>query len=338
MTQSIASVRSAWNTSWSTRAAGRGLAMRVGAFLVFLCIGSTGASLAGSAAAVPPGAPPLNTPLPSPPPLLGSAYNPPPSVAGQDPLFRTNLFVVDICHTSFAAPGTAGDWSGSPGNVTVPPGVIGIVQLHFRLCQNNNPPWSAGNWNIQVYFGAAPSGMGNGFTINLNPLFPFFTTPNIADISGAVPPGTYAYSLVLTQDGIVTDFLDPLLITGYDSPEAVGPEKLLDHYKCYQAEGAFEPRTVRLTDQFGTGRYQVIRPTRLCTPVNKNREGMLNRFNHLVCYQMRRLTNDVFVPGKVLIQNQFGTQALRVVAERELCVPALKYPIQPPEWRPTQKH
>ena len=122
------------------------------------------------------------------------------------------------------------------------------------------------------------------------------------------------------------------------------------------------PRDLQVTiaDQFTDPEnlYDVQRPTRLCTPVDKNSEGIKNPEEHLMCYTVkpvRRIcADDAPLNGggecrneqhcggtkkvtafclkqlrreKVLgvhVSNQFGADLLDVIVEQELCVPSMK--------------
>jgi hypothetical protein len=100
-----------------------------------------------------------------------------------------------------------------------------------------------------------------------------------------------------------------------------------DDYKCYKVKEpgrrSFERQFVTLDDQFGVDAgVQVITPSELCNPVDKNGEGISDSDGHLMCYKIR--------PGVrpaqrfVTDTDQFGDERLRVGGATELCVPAIK--------------
>ena len=114
----------------------------------------------------------------------------------------------------------------------------------------------------------------------------------------------------------------------------------VDHYKCYQVvfagergrlsklfkPGAFQ---VQVEDQFTTSPilFDVREPTRLCTPVDKNGEGIKDPFSHLMCYRIKRVarpraTGDVVAVPDIHVNNQFGPELLLKTGEKELCVPS----------------
>jgi hypothetical protein len=103
----------------------------------------------------------------------------------------------------------------------------------------------------------------------------------------------------------------------------------LDHFLCYQASpGQFEPRNVRLRDQFGRSRARVLRRTNLCNPVDKNDEGINNRRGHLVCYTIKR--RSPFQRRDVAVTNQFVQDfRLRVLGPNHLCLPSAKAKREP---------
>lgn len=61
------------------------------------------------------------------------------------------------------------------------------------------------------------------------------------------------------------------------------------HYQCYDVlyHDSNDVQDVKLADQFGDSRGLVGHPVRLCNPVDKNGEGIVNDDGHLVCYAIR---------------------------------------------------
>ncbi|MEM7480815.1 MAG: hypothetical protein AAF481_06550 [Acidobacteriota bacterium] len=107
-----------------------------------------------------------------------------------------------------------------------------------------------------------------------------------------------------------------------DSP---GPfDDFANHYKCYEVFefDNFDPREVRLRDQFGLSHDQVIRPRYLCNPVSKNFEPIPHPEVHLVCFEIIEESEPREV--KVLVRNQFGEQTLKVQQPELLCLPSSK--------------
>ncbi len=95
-----------------------------------------------------------------------------------------------------------------------------------------------------------------------------------------------------------------------------------DHFKCYRVgRTSFKTRSVSLADQFGASLITVKRPRTLCNPVQKNSERIVNPAAHLKCYAIQ--AGD-FTPRDVLVANQFGSQELRVLAPKTLCLPSTK--------------
>jgi hypothetical protein len=85
----------------------------------------------------------------------------------------------------------------------------------------------------------------------------------------------------------------------------------------------FQSRDVTVEDQFMEGVTKAVRPMRLCNPADKNGEGVDDPTAHLMCYQ----TNDAMPFGRdrhVVVQNQFGEQALVATRPESLCLPAEK--------------
>ena len=103
------------------------------------------------------------------------------------------------------------------------------------------------------------------------------------------------------------------------------PKPPLDHFKCYRGRFPAFSRRARLEDQFGRQVFDVLKPNRFCNPVSKNRQGIFDDGAHLKRYRIAALEGaPPFDPIDVLIQNQFGLQALTVVKPIGLFVPSRK--------------
>jgi hypothetical protein len=114
-----------------------------------------------------------------------------------------------------------------------------------------------------------------------------------------------------------------VLDNGANASQARAAALPLDHFTCYPATfGSFNARKVGLADQFGKSVAVVSQPLRLCSPVSKNAQALVNPRAHLVCYPIKRTPQ--FQARKVLVKNQFGSQAMTVVRPETLCVPSSK--------------
>lgn len=110
-------------------------------------------------------------------------------------------------------------------------------------------------------------------------------------------------------------------LTGPPSPLA---NPAVDHLKCYKVAKAKQRVTgVDVVDQFGHIVLDVKKPFRLCIPVDKNGEGILDPTQNLLCYKIRQ-TSSPFFRGlsPVFINNQFEASQTAVDHLRELCVPS----------------
>jgi hypothetical protein len=143
---------------------------------------------------------------------------------------------------------------------------------------------------------------------------------------------------------LVVDTLKPdrlLVPTAKGLVHPVGPPESsahdVDHYKCYTVE--VTPGTPVFTAILGVSVgdqlidppkfFNLERPTRLCTPVDKNGEGIKSAAAHLMCYQAKAAGGQpehVKVLG-IHVNNQFGPERLDTVREDELCVPSEKNPL-----------
>jgi hypothetical protein len=117
-------------------------------------------------------------------------------------------------------------------------------------------------------------------------------------------------------------------------PDQVG----VDNFKCYKVAVAsrtpkFVPITggrVQLTDEFGGPlAYDVLKPTHLCTPVDKASENPAaeTHAGHLTCYRVKPTAPASFAPHEVAAANtNFPDARLVAKSVTELCVPAVKDP------------
>jgi hypothetical protein len=95
--------------------------------------------------------------------------------------------------------------------------------------------------------------------------------------------------------------------------------------KCYSSEPKGtrpDPIPVTVTDLF-TGEevnVDVLRPFDLCTPANKDREGVPDPVSNLECYEIQ---GDDPPNINVTVSTQFGTYDLGLINAKTLCVPAV---------------
>jgi hypothetical protein len=86
-----------------------------------------------------------------------------------------------------------------------------------------------------------------------------------------------------------------------------------------------------VVEQLESRIYDVKKPKRLCNPVEKDGEPLVQPLAHLLCYQVKAARGEpkhVKQTG-VGVANQFGSETLETRKEEELCVPALKIPPEP---------
>ena len=126
-----------------------------------------------------------------------------------------------------------------------------------------------------------------------------------------------AFLLVPTNKSLVAD------------PPPVGAIEV-DHYKCYAAKVAKNtpkfPKgmTIGVADQFilAPQTFFVRKPTHLCTPVDKNGEGITHGFVHQLCYAVKPTVKNAAHPG-LFVHPQFGAEVLDATKEERICVPSL---------------
>jgi hypothetical protein len=144
--------------------------------------------------------------------------------------------------------------------------------------------------------------------------------------------GTIGFSLSLT-----TTKPDLLFVpTNKDLVSPPAPPDLnaidVNHYKCYKAKTTAGtpkfPKGVQamVADQFTVQKnFDIRKPKHLCTPVDKNGEGVKNSAAHMVCYQVKVVKGQPkHARQTVLINNQFAPETVTTIKEGELCVPAVK--------------
>src|SRR6185369_12587024 len=88
-----------------------------------------------------------------------------------------------------------------------------------------------------------------------------------------------------------------LLVPSAEDPSSDPPPPAfnshgVDHYKCYKAKvtkgtaGLPKGTTVAVADLFSTTRTLAVKkPKHVCTPVDREGDGIKNADGHLVCYQ-----------------------------------------------------
>ena len=99
---------------------------------------------------------------------------------------------------------------------------------------------------------------------------------------------------------------------------------IVNHFLCYKVklskgEPEFQPILgVSLVDQFEDKLYDIVKPKRLCTPVDKNGEGIKtfdDPDDHLLCYEAKQ--------AQFFVNDQFGPGQVDGKTKRELCVPSI---------------
>jgi len=134
--------------------------------------------------------------------------------------------------------------------------------------------------------------------------------------------------VVVDQFGsLVLDLQRPERILVPSAKSVSGPASSLDppvvdHYQCYRVRGdRRRVQDVMVEDQFtenGPDLTDVKKPLRLCLPVDKDGEGIVDNVARLMCYKTKPGPR---VNQEVWFDNQFGGGILEVRRARELCVP-----------------
>ncbi len=109
----------------------------------------------------------------------------------------------------------------------------------------------------------------------------------------------------------------------------------VNNFKCYKIRDnkmpAFAPTQATVKDDFSSPAgfaYDVVKPTKLCTPVDKEGEGTVDPYGHLVCYLVhpaKTPPQPKFAGRKADTRNaNLGDAYLDVKVVKELCLPATK--------------
>jgi hypothetical protein len=158
----------------------------------------------------------------------------------------------------------------------------------------------------------------------------------VKPVAGSPKHVPRAFLRVTNQLGVITlstikpDFLlVPSTKDHVVDPPLPNPSSEIDHYKCYKAKVTPHtpkfPRgiTVSVSDQFGTRPLALVKPSHLCTPVDKNGEGTKHPAIHQLCYKAKPAPPTPRAVG-LHVNNQLGPLRLDTVKEDLLCVPSLK--------------
>ncbi|MEE8311036.1 MAG: hypothetical protein V3R77_02180, partial [Candidatus Binatia bacterium] len=109
----------------------------------------------------------------------------------------------------------------------------------------------------------------------------------------------------------------------------------VDHYKCYKAKLArgsakFAKRQVTIEDQFESPAktYDIKKPALLCTPVDRDGEGIKNLDGHMMCYKAKPSKGQTKHEPRLGIStaDSFVIHKMDTKKEELLCVPSLKDP------------
>ncbi len=87
----------------------------------------------------------------------------------------------------------------------------------------------------------------------------------------------------------------------------------------------FATRPVNLSNRFETTAMKVVRPALFGPPTQVDGVGIRDGTAHLACYSVTGLTGRRrYAPQDLTVQNQFGTQPLRVLGPESLCLKSAK--------------
>ncbi len=157
-------------------------------------------------------------------------------------------------------------------------------------------------------------------------------------VAGSPKHVSQANLTVTNQLGsIILDTVKPALLLvpaakdlNVDPPPPNPLSHEVDHYKCYKVKVhsgtlKFVPVTVTVADQFTpTKSFEVKKPALLCTPVDKNGEGIKHGVVHQLCYKVKPALPKHVPQLGLHLADQFGLERVDTKKEDVLCVPSLK--------------
>ncbi len=95
----------------------------------------------------------------------------------------------------------------------------------------------------------------------------------------------------------------------------------VNHFRCFKASAkGFVPRTLTVSDRFGTGSNNVFKPIAYCTPTDPMGEGVVDPTSHLVCYRAKGPKAPQVID--FLTQRIDGYRGYEVTKPHSICVPA----------------
>lgn len=105
----------------------------------------------------------------------------------------------------------------------------------------------------------------------------------------------------------------------------------LNHFKGYDVKHlGVPPFGLTVTGALGSQFAKFLQDDSLLTPVNQDGSGVVDPSAHLTCFRFKYLMRGVKIPKPsftkrtVVVQNVFGTQALKLSKPEALCLPALR--------------
>lgn len=110
-------------------------------------------------------------------------------------------------------------------------------------------------------------------------------------------------------------------------PPPPPPDNLVNHYKCYSAEGPSASLMLTLRDQFGELIMTEVIPRWFCNPVEKTDldtgevSPIVDPESHLACYEVAPIAP---VMRPLIARDQFGIWNTTTVETRFLCLPTTK--------------
>ena len=152
--------------------------------------------------------------------------------------------------------------------------------------------------------------------------------PPFPPLSGAIVSNQFG---TLALDAGKVDRLLVPAAKSLDTPVAPPEAPAINHFRCAKVKVSkgtprFEPILgVTVEDQFAQPKqYDLKKPSRLCTPVQKNLEPFIGSADVLLCYGAKPAKGQpkhVRVLG-LHVAHQFALELLDTVKEEELCVPS----------------
>lgn len=160
------------------------------------------------------------------------------------------------------------------------------------------------------------------------PTAPTVSLVPLASVAGMMPAG---HPTVTPAERAQTLLSRERAVNRRINPAGLGLAVAIDHFQCYGAKDLKNPKfpgafLLSLQDQFGSSFSNAPKLETVCTPVNKNGEGISDPSQHLCCYKLKGGAK-LNPAQRVETSDQFGTVQSKLKEAKTLCMPCTASPL-----------